>query len=136
LGFKAAEDFSRRGAASVILACRNLSKGTEAASKIRDSTGNDNVEVVKLDLSSLEAVRTFSQQLQERYPKIDCLVCNAGVWFTMDQEEKTQDGLEAHVGVNHLAHFLLTNLLIDKVARVVIVSSGLMLSGKSTFPAS
>jgi short-subunit dehydrogenase involved in D-alanine esterification of teichoic acids len=53
----------------------------------------------------------------------------------MDQEEKTQDGLEAHVGVNHLAHFLLTNILIDKVARVVIVSSGLMLSGQSKFPA-
>ena len=49
----------------------------------------------------------------------------------MDQEQKTADNFEAHVGVNHLAHFLLTNLLIAKTNRVVIVSSGLMLHGKS-----
>ncbi len=63
LGFKAAEDFARRGAASVILACRNMTRGAEAATKIRESTGNDNVECMKLDLASLQNVRSFSEQV-------------------------------------------------------------------------
>ena len=73
-------------------------------------------------------------QLNNEYAKIDTLVCNAGVWFPMKQDiTVTDDGLEINVGVNHLGHFLLTNLLIGKVERVVMVSSGLMMSGKSKF---
>ena len=130
LGFHAAEDFARRGAGSVILACRSTTRGNEAAIKIRETTGFQNIEVLQLDLANLENVRNFSQTLKEKYSSIDCLVCNAGVWFPMDQKTQMEDGLEVNVGVNHLGHFLLTNLLIGKVQRVVIVSSGLMMHGK------
>ena len=130
LGFHAAEDFARRGAGSVILACRSTARGNEAAIKIRETTGFQNIEVLQLDLANLENVKNFSQTLKEKYSSIDCLVCNAGVWFPMDQNAKTEDNLEINTGVNHLGHFLLTNLLISNLKRVVIVSSGLMMSGK------
>ena len=84
-------------------------------------------------MGNFESIKKAAENLQNEYEKIDCLVCNAGVWFPMDQEAKTDDGLEANVGVNHLGHFLLTNLLMGKVNRVVIVSSGLMMSGKSKY---
>jgi len=130
LGYHAAEEFARRGAESIILACRNLSKGTEAAEKIKSLTGHQNVQVIQLDLANLENIRKFATEIQEKFSKIDCLVCNAGVWLPMDQKSQTDDGFEMNVGVNHLGHFLLTNLLIGQVKRVVIVSSGLMMSGK------
>ena len=130
LGYHAAEDFARRGAASIIFACRNLSRGQEAANKIKEATGNPNLHVYQLDLANLQSIKTFAQDVKEKVDKIDCLVCNAGVWFPMNLEAKTDDNLEMNVGVNHLGHFLLTNLLMGKVERVVIVSSGLMMSGK------
>ena len=86
-----------------------------------------------MDLANLENIRCFATEVQERFSKIDCLVCNAGVWFPMDQKAQTEDGLEVNVGVNHLGHFLLTNLLIGKVQRIVIVSSGLMMQGKGKY---
>ena len=130
LGYYAAEEFARRGATSIILACRSLSRGNEAAERIRETTGLENVEVLQLDLANMDNIRTFSQNLLEKYPTIDCLVCNAGVWFPMNQGAKTDDQFEANVGVNHLGHFLLTNLLVNNVKKVVLVSSGLMMSGK------
>jgi len=130
LGYHAAEEFARRGAEKVIIACRNMEKGNEAAEKIKSLTGHENVYVLQLDLGKLENIRAFVAELAVRFPPIDCLVCNAGVWFPMDQKAKTKDGFEMNVGVNHLGHFLLTNLLISKVKRVVLVSSGLMMSGK------
>ena len=96
-------------------------------------TGHQNVQVIQLDLANLENIRKFATEIQEKFSKIDCLVCNAGVWLPMDQKSQTDDGFEMNVGVNHLGHFLLTNLLIEQVKRVVIVSSGLMMSGKGIF---
>ena len=96
-------------------------------------TGHQNVQVIQLDLANLENIRKFATEIQEKFSKIDCLVCNAGVWLPMDQKSQTDDGFEMNVGVNHLGHFLLTNLLIGQVKRVVIVSSGLMMSGKGIF---
>ena len=133
LGYHAAEEFARRGAEKVILACRNTEKGNEAAEKIKSMTGHENVYVLQLDLANLENIRNFVSELEVRFPPIDSLVCNAGVWFPMDQGAKTDDGFEMNVGVNHLGHFLLTNLLISKIKRVVLVSSGLMMSGKSNY---
>ena len=60
MGYYAAEEFARRGATSIILACRSLSRGNEAAQKIRETTGLQNVEVLQLDLANMENIRTFS----------------------------------------------------------------------------
>ncbi len=130
LGYHAAEEFARLGAQSIVLACRNLTRGNEAAEKIKTLTGHTDVQVMHLDLANLDNTRHFAQELGAKFPKIDCLVCNAGVWYPMDKKEQTQNGFEANVGVNHLGHFLLVNLLTGTLERVVIVSSGLMISGK------
>lgn len=105
-------------------------RGEEAAAQISKLTGSNNVQVIPLDLASFQSIRDFAQAVKDKYETIDCLVCNAGIWVPMEKQVKTEDGLEAHVGINHMGHFLLTNLLIGHVKRVVVVSSGLMLSGK------
>lgn len=107
-----------------------MTRGNEAADKIKNSTGHPNVQVLQLDLANLENIKNFASEIKEKFPKIDTLVCNAGVWFPMEENKKTDDNLEIHTGVNHLGHFLLTNLLIGQLNRVVVVSSGLMMSGK------
>lgn len=134
IGFEAAKEFSRRGAATVILACRDIKRGSEAATRIRDATGNSHVECHSLNLASLKSIRSFANEFNSQYEKLDILVCNAGVWIPMERGEKTEDGFEMHFGVNHLGHFLLTNLLMEKLTaakgKVIAVSSQLMTNGK------
>jgi len=137
LGAEAAMDFAKRGA-TVILACRSWENTKDTLQMIRTNSGNNDVHYLHLDLGSLESVRQFAEDVQAKYPEIHTLVCNAGVWFPMEQKAKTSDGFEAHAGVNHLGHFLLTNLLLDRLAlsapaRVVVVSSALSSSGKLDF---
>jgi len=137
LGAEAAKDFAKRGA-TVILACRSFDNTKDILKDIRVSTGNNDVHYMHLDLANLESVREFSVEVAAKYPVIYALVCNAGVWLPMDKHMKTSDGFEIHAGVNHLGHFLLTNLLLDKLeesapSRVVVVSSSLQSSGKLDF---
>jgi light-dependent protochlorophyllide reductase len=137
LGAEAARDFAKRGA-TVILACRSFENTKDILKDIRVSTGNNDVHYMHLDLANLESVREFSAEVAAKYPVIYALVCNAGVWSPMDKHMKTSDGFEIHAGVNHLGHFLLTNLLLDKLeesapSRVVVVSSSLQSSGKLDF---
>ncbi|XP_078594313.1 uncharacterized protein LOC144872078 [Branchiostoma floridae x Branchiostoma japonicum] len=125
LGKETARDLARRGA-RVILACRNVTKAEEAAEDIRKTTGNGNVVVLKLDLSSLASVREFAAGINEKEDRLDILINNAGIM--MCPQWKTEDGFEMQFGTNHLGHFLLTNLLLDKLkkcapSRVVTVSS-------------
>lgn len=136
LGYEAAKDFAGRHA-RVILGCRNVQKGQEAVEGIQVATGNDAVECLELDLASLSSVRMFCSELKSKYPPIDALVLNAGVWVPMDQEQKTKDGFEAHFGINHLSHFEVVRLLTDHMAkpasRIVFVASSLAKSGKINF---
>ena len=125
IGKETARDLARRGA-RVILACRNVQKAKEVAKKIQDETGNKQVLVKELDLAALKSVRNFSNEIHETEERLDVLINNAGImrcpyW-------KTEDGFEMQLGVNHLGHFLLTNLLVDmleksKSSRIVNVSS-------------
>eukprot|EP00058_Branchiostoma_floridae_P027907 XP_002613398.1 hypothetical protein BRAFLDRAFT_68406 [Branchiostoma floridae] len=124
------------GGARVILACRDLTKAKTAAAEIRKSTGNGNIVIEQLDLASLASVRTFATIINEREPNVNILVNNAGVM--MCPQWKTEDGFEMQFGTNHLGHFLLTNLLLDKLkksapSRVVIVSARLYDGGKINF---
>ena len=126
--------------AKIILACRNTDSGENAAVKIREHTSNSTsiVECRKLDLASLQSVQSFAQDIKEREENIYALICNAGVWIpdddTNQHNKTTEDGYEAHFGINHLGHFALIQSLIPQMeqsdSRIVIVSSSLCKSGK------
>ncbi|KAK7078721.1 hypothetical protein SK128_005646 [Halocaridina rubra] len=126
IGLEAAKEFAARGA-RVILACRNLIKAEKVANDIKSLTGNSNVHVYALDTSSLESVRRFSKNILQNEENIHVLVNNAGI-VGPQSKEITVDGLELTMATNHYGHFLLTNLLLDKMiacapGRVINVSS-------------
>ncbi|KAK4875323.1 hypothetical protein RN001_011745 [Aquatica leii] len=125
IGYYTALDFAKRGA-KVILACRNAAKAEEAKLKIIEATGNNNVIVKIVDLSSLSSVRTFAKDVNETEDRLDILVNNAGAGCT--DHCYTADGLSMSMQINHFGPFLLTMLLIDLLkksapSRIVTVSS-------------
>ncbi|XP_078001012.1 retinol dehydrogenase 11-like isoform X2 [Glandiceps talaboti] len=125
IGKETALDMAKRGA-RVIMACRDLQKANKTANNIKQLADNENVIVKKLDLASLESVQTFAKEINKEESRLDILINNAGVMWCPYM--KTVDGFEMHFGVNHLGHFLLTNLLIDLLkksapSRIVTVSS-------------
>ena len=128
IGLETAVDLAKRNA-RVILACRSVERGETAAVEVRKRSGNDNVVFVQLDLASLDSVRKFSAKILEDEPRIDILINNAGVTpLGLPERTFTRDGFEIAFGINHLGHFLLTNLLLDRIkeapsARIVNVSS-------------
>ena len=70
--------------------------------------------IVQLDLASLDSMRRFAAKILEEKPQIDILINNAGI-MALPEHTITQDGFEMQIGVNHLGHFLLTNLLLDRI---------------------
>lgn len=125
IGKETAVDLASRGA-RVILACRDVQKGEEAAIEIRTRVGGAQVEVRELDLADTCSIRAFAQRFLREVDHLHILINNAGVM--MCPYMKTADGFEMHIGVNHLGHFLLTYLLIGLLkrsapARIVVVSS-------------
>ena len=125
IGKETALDMAKRGA-RVILACRDMDRANTAAEHIRKLSGNGNVDVEKLDLASFDSIREFSEKINSKEEKIDILINNAGIM--MCPKWKTKDGFEMQFGTNHLGHFLLTNLLLDKIkssapSRIINVSS-------------
>ncbi|MEU2079008.1 oxidoreductase [Streptomyces sp. NPDC013489] len=120
IGLETARVLADRGA-HVLLACRNVGRGRAAAARIGGST-----EVVRLDLACLDSVREAAAWVHARHERLDLLVNNAGVMFP--SYRRTEDGFEAHFGVNHLGHFALTGLLLDLMtavpgSRIVTVAS-------------
>jgi NAD(P)-dependent dehydrogenase (short-subunit alcohol dehydrogenase family) len=125
LGYEVSHALALRGA-TVLMACRNLKKGEEAAAKIRDENPKGEVRLMELDLADLRSVKQFSQKFHFEYDHLDLLVNNAGV-MAMPYGQ-TADGFELQFGINHLGHFALTGLLIDLLentpgSRIVTVSS-------------
>ncbi|RNA08950.1 retinol dehydrogenase 13-like [Brachionus plicatilis] len=125
IGYQTALDFAQRGA-KVILACRDTKKAEKAAKQIIDATGNKNVQVEYIDLADLDTVQEFAKSMKAKLTKLDLLVNNAGIMFCPNW--RTKQGFEMQFGVNHLGHFLLTNLLLDLIkkadkARIINVSS-------------
>lgn len=133
IGKVTALDLARRGA-RVILACRNESKGLSAAADIKGETGNNDVFYMHLDLASLQSVRSFADNFLKKESRLDILINNAGLLAG----GKTEDGFGMIFGVNHLGHFLLTSLLLDRLkesgpSRVVTVASLAHLWGNVDF---
>ena len=132
IGRATAEALARRGS-RVILACRDLAAGEDVEETLRRATGNPELYVAQLDLSSLDAVRAATADMLDRFDRLDVLINNAGA-FTHERRQSAE-GLELQFAVNHLGHFLLTHGLHDLLvasapARVVTVSSSAYLRGK------
>ncbi len=113
--------------ATVIVVGRNPQKGDCTVNKIKRKTGNSSVKFMLADLSSQRDIRRLAEQFKMNHQRLDVLVNNAGGKFTSRQE--TVDGYEMTFALNHLAYFLLTNLLINQLtasgkARIINVSSG------------
>ncbi|HKP42864.1 SDR family NAD(P)-dependent oxidoreductase [Mycobacterium sp.] len=125
LGYETAAALTAKGA-HVVLAVRNLEKGKAAADLISRRTPGASVALQQLDLTSLESIRSAADELRSKHDTIDLLINNAGVMMT--PKSTTKDGFELQFGTNHLGHFALTGLLLDRVlavpgSRVVTVSS-------------
>ena len=99
IGKEAALDLANRGA-RVILACRDLTKALNAAGQIRKQSGNGNVFVELLDLSSFMSIRQFCAKINKQEERIDILLNNAGIMAC--PQWKTKDGFEMQFGTNHL----------------------------------
>ena len=112
--------------AQVALLCRSRERGEATTARIRDQTGNGALQLVLTDLESQAEIRKAAAEILDRFPQIDVLVNNAGI--TNLSHARTCDGVECVFAVNHLAPFLLTNLLLDRLcatpgARIVNVAS-------------
>jgi NAD(P)-dependent dehydrogenase (short-subunit alcohol dehydrogenase family) len=135
IGKATAAELAARGA-QLVLACRDPDKAAAARAEILARTPSSRVDVVALELSSLRSVRDCAAKVIAHYPRIDVLLNNAGVF--PPTLLKTEDGFELQIGVNHLGHFLFTQLLVEKLvasapARVVTVSSMMHAGGKIDF---
>ncbi|MFQ5846092.1 MAG: SDR family oxidoreductase [Candidatus Methylomirabilales bacterium] len=112
--------------ATVVMVCRSRERGEAALAEITRESGNDAVSLLLADLSSLAAIRHLAEAFKAKYPTLHVLINNAGI--IPRKRTVTVDGLETQFAVNHLAYFLLTNLLLDRLkasapARIVNVSS-------------
>jgi len=112
--------------ATVILVCRSKEKGEAALSEIRGKSGNNSLDLMLADMSSMRSVRQLASEFRRKYDRLHVLVNNAGLF--MFTRTTTGDRLETTFEVDYLSHFLLTGLLIDLLkasapSRLVEVSS-------------
>jgi len=122
--------------ATVIGVGRNADKCSKVSASLQQATGNPAVEFLVADLSIQAQVRQLAETIQERYPRLDVLVNNAGGFFF--RREVSADGIEMTFALDHLSYFLLTNLLVrllesSPAARVVNVSSDAHRGGEMAF---
>jgi NAD(P)-dependent dehydrogenase (short-subunit alcohol dehydrogenase family) len=125
IGRATAQEFARMGA-TVALVCRNPERAEAVRNEIHTATGNEAIQVLLADLSAQAEIHRLAQELLDRYPQIHILINNAGV---LNRERTTTvDGIETVFAVNHLAYFLLTHLLLERLAasgsaRIINVAS-------------
>ena len=125
IGKAAAKSLAIQGA-NIIMVCRNKEKGEKARREIIDYAGHDRIDLLTCDLASQKQIRQLAKQVLEKYERLDVLLNNAGL--ISNTKQLTEDGLEYTFAVNHIAYFLLTNLLLDLIvktprSRIVNVSS-------------
>jgi len=125
IGRAAATALAAMGA-EVVVSGRSRERGESAVEEIRDTSGNEKVSLMLADLAVQAEVRGLAEEFRDRYDRLDVLVNNAGI--IQSKRTETPDGIELTLAVNHLAPFLLTNLLLDLLkesapSRIVTVSS-------------
>ncbi len=124
IGLVTARELAARGA-HVFIACRSLEKGQAAVDAIRQTTGSERVELLALDLGDFVSIRTCAEAFLARNLPLHLLINNAGL---AGAKGITRSGFELAFGTNHMGHFLLTQLLLERIktsapARIVTVSS-------------
>jgi retinol dehydrogenase 12 len=135
IGKATAQELARMGA-MVIIVGRDAQKTSQAVKEIRAASGNPRVGSMLADLSSEQEVRRLADEFKSKYSHLHVLINNAGAVFM--QRQLSVDGIEMTFALNHLAYFLLTNLLLDTLkasapARIINVSSDAHTSGKIEF---
>lgn len=125
-GFEATKILLSKGA-EVIMLNRNATKSEFAIAQLKKEFGTKaKVSFIKMDLAELSSVRNAASQIISDTPKIDALICNAAV-AQVGKQELTKDGFESQLGINHYGHFLLINLLFERLeeskGRIVVVAS-------------
>ena len=122
--------------ATVVIVGRNAKKCAREARRIRRRSGNEFVDFLVADLSAQEDIRRVAKEFESRYERLDVLVNNAGAYYR--ERQVSVDGIEMTFALNHLAYFLLTNLLLERLqacpsARVINVASRAHWSGQIDF---
>jgi len=135
IGRATAEGLAKLGA-TVIMVVRNQQRGEEARSEIVKTSGNDSVDLMLCDLSSMSDIKKFAGDFASKYRRLDVLINNAGAVF--NKREVTADGFERTLAVNYLAPFLLTRELLPTLraaaaSRVINLTSGLYVRGHVDF---
>lgn len=135
IGKEVARAFASRGA-YLVMVCRNEERALRARDEIVRSTGNSGVEVLLADFTWQYEIREAASRIGAKFEQVDVLVNNAGT--VLERREETLDGIEKTFAVNHLAPFLLTNLLMEQLlsaphARVITVASGAHRRGAGIF---
>ena len=135
IGKVMALEIAKKGA-NVVMVCRSKELGRAAQREIITQSNNQSVELMLADLSSMKQVRNLAEEFRQKHDKLHILINNAALWPT--KRIMTSEGLETQFAVNHLSHFLLTNLLLDVIkssapARIINVSSGLHKRAKIDF---
>lgn len=125
IGYETAKVLAQHGA-TVVLACRDEGRSTDAAARIRAAGSRMRVTTLHLDLASLSSVAHAAAELRSAHPALDLLINNAGVMSR--GQGRTADGLELHLGTNHIGHFAFTGLVLDRLlaapgSRIVTVTS-------------
>jgi retinol dehydrogenase-14 len=134
IGRAAALELASQGA-TLVFTYRDKTRGEKTLAEIMQATGNGDVHMLDLDLASLASVRKAADGFRKEFSRLDVLINNAGGYF--GYRKTTAEGYEYTFGVNHLGHFLLTNLLKDLLvssrARIINVSSEAQRTGQIHF---
>ncbi|XP_021953378.1 retinol dehydrogenase 12 isoform X1 [Folsomia candida] len=126
IGSETVIGLANRGA-TVVVTGRTLKAAKKAIIRLRHRTFLGDLVPMKLELSSLESVTQFCDAMKIRFERLDILVNNAGVLMPVNKRMKSVEGFEIHFAVNHLGHFLLTNLLMPLLkkteSRIIVITS-------------
>lgn len=101
----------------VVMACRNMEKSQKVQEEIMKTSGNNDVQLMKLDMSSFESIREFAEKFKNEFPKLDIIINNAGYFEHGAKYKLSENNIELTFATNVVGPFLLTNLLLDSLKK-------------------
>jgi protochlorophyllide reductase len=130
VGLYAAKALAKRGF-HVVMACRDVRKGGEAAQSVGMEQGS--YSLMQIDLGDLESVRRFAREFRASGKQLKALVCNAAIYMPLIKEPlRSPEGYELTMTTNHLGHFLLCNLMLDDLKQSPVADKRLVILGTVT----